>query len=187
MNLIKVGYWKSDQEPHLPDPTTLPQIDPSIKSLVLKYLHIGDTYNRWLGYSWCRFNCGISDAEMGSTCITDKTYLWPQGLYHYVDKHDVSLPQDFINHIIKNNKAIMNHQLKSAIGSKEIHYGMIKVFTFGKKTIYHYGYETTFEPLNEQELKVRHILIDMRNFVGDDDTFDACFKSVLKYINKANQ
>ena len=106
MKLISVGYWKSDEEPHLPDPTTLPQIRQSIKPLVLRYLLYGDTHIRWKGYSHCRFNWGIKDFDMGSTCITDKTYLWPEGLYHYVDKHNVSLPQDFIDHIIHNKHKV---------------------------------------------------------------------------------
>lgn len=75
-------------------------------------------------------------------------------------------------------------QPTSAIGKKEIHYGMLDVFTFNRKTIYHWGYDTTYQSLTEQELKVKTILSDMWNYVGDDDTFDACFKSVLKHIQK---
>ena len=70
---------------------------------------------------------------------------------------------------------------KSAIGTKETHYGFLDVF-LGRKKIFHYGYETTSEPLNPLELQARAILSDVKN--GDDDTFDACFKAVLKYINK---
>jgi hypothetical protein len=74
--------------------------------------------------------------------------------------------------------------MKSGIDSKETHYGMLDVFTFSKKKIFHYGFETTSEPLNEQELQVRNILIDMYNFNGDDDTFDACFKAILNHKAK---
>lgn len=74
-----------------------------------------------------------------------------------------------------------NNLYKSAIGSKETHYGFIEVF-LGRKRIYHWGFESTTEPLTPLELKVRDILADVKN--GDDDTFDACFKAVLKHIKE---
>lgn len=108
MKLIKVGYWKSEDEPHLPDPTTLGQIDPTVKYLVLQYLSKGKTHIAWKGYSNCRFKCGIPSHKMGSTCRTDGTYQWPEGLYHYVDEHNVTLPQDFITHIMTNTNKSHN-------------------------------------------------------------------------------
>ena len=31
----------------------------------------------------------------------DEDYIWPQGLFHYVKIHNVDLPLEFINHILK--------------------------------------------------------------------------------------
>lgn len=103
--LIEVGYWKSDDEPNYPDPTTVGKIDPEIKKIVLDYLSKGKLNDRWKGYSYCRFNCGINDSDMGSTDYTDGVYVWPVGLTHYVGTHNVNLPQHFIDHILKNNQS----------------------------------------------------------------------------------
>lgn len=98
--LIKVGYWKSEDEPNLPDPTILPQIDPTVKYMVLQYLKNAKTHQYWKGPSWCRFRCGIRDFDMGTTDKTDDKYIWPAGLTHYVEEHNVTLPQEFITHIM---------------------------------------------------------------------------------------
>jgi hypothetical protein len=37
---------------------------------------------------------------MGSSDLTDGTWLWPEGLAHYVRKHDVVLPEEFIAHVV---------------------------------------------------------------------------------------
>lgn len=103
-NLIPIGYWKSTEEPNLPDPTQLPKIDPEIKPIVLQYLANGKTHKHWRGHSWCRFRCGIPNTKMGSTDQTDGKYVWPTGLYHYIEEHNITLPQEFINHIIQNTK-----------------------------------------------------------------------------------
>jgi len=49
-----------------------------------------------MGLSPCRI-CGRNN---GSLEYTDGTYLWPQGLAHYVDEHEVRLPDEFVRHAI---------------------------------------------------------------------------------------
>jgi len=49
-----------------------------------------------MGYSYCRFDCGIPDCEMGSIDLYDGVWVWPQGLVHYVEFHSVCLPYEFI-------------------------------------------------------------------------------------------
>jgi hypothetical protein len=49
-----------------------------------------------MGYSFCRFVCGIADWDMGSADFCDGDWLWPEGLAHYVEKHSVRLPDEFI-------------------------------------------------------------------------------------------
>jgi hypothetical protein len=33
---------------------------------------------------------------MGSRCLTDGLWVWPEGLAHYVEHHDVYLPAEFL-------------------------------------------------------------------------------------------
>ena len=48
------------------------------------------------GLSWCRFHC--EQEYCGSLEFTDGYYLWPEGLLHYVQNHEVKLPEEFIAH-----------------------------------------------------------------------------------------
>lgn len=49
-----------------------------------------------MGYSPCRL-CGL--ASNGNLDLTDGTYIWPEGLAHYVLEHSVRLPDEFIHHV----------------------------------------------------------------------------------------
>lgn len=71
--------------------------DPDIKAQVLKHLRSGTVKHSWCGYSTCRI-CG---ATLGSTCVTDGAWTWPDGLSHYVEEHDAGLPAEFIEHALK--------------------------------------------------------------------------------------
>ena len=53
---------------------------------------------RWRGSSWCRFECG--ERGMGSVCLTDGVYVWPEGFGHYIEKHHVRPPQEFLEHVL---------------------------------------------------------------------------------------
>lgn len=66
------------------------------KSLIVAYLNGGELAGQQLGYSWCRFSCDNEYGSMGSQELTDGVWMWPQGLAHYVEKHDVMLPDAFI-------------------------------------------------------------------------------------------
>jgi hypothetical protein len=103
-NPIAIGYWRNDTNPLLPEPSKFVDhnIDSNIRNLVAKYLENGKRFIPMLGFSWCRFECGIEDHKMGSYCLTDGDYIWPQGLSHYIRMHDVWLPEVFINHVLKN-------------------------------------------------------------------------------------
>jgi len=48
-----------------------------------------------VGFSTCRI-CGKSN---GSRELVDSSYLWPEGLAHYVRVHSVRLPSEFIDHV----------------------------------------------------------------------------------------
>jgi hypothetical protein len=47
------------------------------------------------GMSYCRFGCGWN----GSSERSDGVWVWPEGLAHYVQCHDVRLPDDLVLHM----------------------------------------------------------------------------------------
>ncbi len=95
-----IGYWQSDREPGLPHPKNFikDQISAEDRKLLVEYLDRGKVLMQCLGYSFCRFNCGTPDYEMGTANLTDGKYVWPEKLSHYISKHDVWLPEPFIHH-----------------------------------------------------------------------------------------
>lgn len=107
-----IGYWvdlrttdegvagprQHSLAPVLPDPRRLVEVlgrqEPDRR--VLTYLSTGHVYRAHVGYSYCRFGCGLHDIETGTTDLTDGTWVWPEGLAHYVDCHGVPLPDEFL-------------------------------------------------------------------------------------------
>jgi hypothetical protein len=101
-----IGYWAWPKTEYqeasvgLPDPHDFVDEtwDKIQRAACVRYLQAGKTFESWRGWSWCRFACG--ERKMGSQCLTDGTYVWPQGLSHYVERHGVRLPQEFVNHVL---------------------------------------------------------------------------------------
>lgn len=93
---MKIGYWKSPSEPDLPDPVP-GTWNPTELAAVIAYLKRGLPKHHWKGWSNCRL-CGIHN---GSRCLTDGAYTWPEGLPHYLEAHSVTLPRDFVDHVLK--------------------------------------------------------------------------------------
>ena len=58
--LRAIGYWRSEGEPDLPNPTEFvdPSWDATERAVVITYLRAGKAAIGWLGSSWCRFGCG---------------------------------------------------------------------------------------------------------------------------------
>jgi hypothetical protein len=96
--LKSVGYWWSPETPDYPPPQDLvdPEWCPADRSRVVAYLRSGSVYAQWRGLSHCRFRCGAKPFEMGSRCLTDGIWVWPEGLSHYVEQHFVTLPSEFV-------------------------------------------------------------------------------------------
>jgi hypothetical protein len=59
-----------------------------------------------MGYSHCRFQCGIPDSQMGSAEYNDGIWAWPEGLAHYVEMHLIALPDEFLTHVRVNDYEI---------------------------------------------------------------------------------
>jgi hypothetical protein len=103
--LTAIGYWHSFNEPSLPDPGSF--VDDAWNSeerdKIVAYLRAAHQMPyAFAGVSWCRFRCGISD--LGSTEYTDGKYLWPVGLVHYVEKHNVKLPREVIDFMLNHKE-----------------------------------------------------------------------------------
>jgi hypothetical protein len=106
-----VGYWcptnhspsgpafRPPAEAELPDPRRLvgPDRDTADRERIVAYLRAGHVYAQWRGLSYCRFRCGIESGLMGSRCLTDGAWVWPEGLAHYVEAHSVRLPVEFVS------------------------------------------------------------------------------------------
>ncbi len=105
LNLKLIGYWRSSYEPNWPDPAWFVDelLTKSEISMTVEYLKQG-TYLPYAagGYSWCRFCC--DDMRLGNREQTDGKFLWPEKLWHYVECHNVRLPEEFVNEVIKNEQ-----------------------------------------------------------------------------------
>lgn len=89
-----IGYWHSVDQPDYPDPGKFvdEQWSSEERNRILDYLTSGSEMPyAAAGVSWCRFRCGVHG--LGALEYTDGIHLWPEGLAHYIEKHNVRLPQ----------------------------------------------------------------------------------------------
>ena len=91
-----IGYFiTSLADEELPAPQEL--VGPDDRLLrVADYLDRGLIHESYRGISWCRFQCG--EECMGSRDLTDGVWVWPEGLSHYLRRHSVRLPEEFVAH-----------------------------------------------------------------------------------------
>ena len=98
-----IGFWRDpgirDHRFRHPIAFVDSEWDLAERRLVADHLRSGKRATSCMGYSWCRFNCGIDDAEMGDSDFSDGLWLWPEGLAHYVLEHAVRLPEEFLRHV----------------------------------------------------------------------------------------
>jgi hypothetical protein len=68
---------------------------PQERARTLAYLRSGLPFACFEGLSYCRFEC----REGGGGCqeFTEEEWVWPEGLAHYVERHDVRLPDAFLD------------------------------------------------------------------------------------------
>lgn len=99
LSLKMIGFWKNDEFPNFPIPIENSRTyNDNMKEKIICYLsNIYLKKLRYLGYYQCR----ICNCDNGLADIYDEEYIWPQGLVHYVKIHNVDLPPEFINHILK--------------------------------------------------------------------------------------
>jgi len=97
--LRAIGYWRSERQDGLPRPQDFvdPAWDPRLRALASLYLRNASAAVSWRGSSSCRFSC---KERNGSRCMSDGVFIWPEGLVHYVDRHSVRLPDEFMDHVV---------------------------------------------------------------------------------------
>ena len=127
--LKAVGFWQLDQYyPYYPHPKHLVERGwrENERVQIVAYLKAGHQCGSWYSYSCyscCRFNCfslesydNLSEIEqievtkklieMGRDDLSDGEWFWPEGLAHYVEKHNVCLPDTFILTMQKNSWSV---------------------------------------------------------------------------------
>ena len=94
-------------QPLLPHPNRLIEVlgHCSYDQRVLAYVDGGIEVAVCMGYSTCRC-CDIADEEMGSRDLTDGTWVWPEGLSHYLRVHKLPLPNAFLQTMHENCHAV---------------------------------------------------------------------------------
>lgn len=100
--VVEVIKRSSLLDSHLLDPKTLVDHnwDTDVRAAVINHLKNGRKNHGWLGHSKCRF----CDCDNGSWDMTDGTYVWPEGLVHYIIEHGVRLDEEFVSHVMKRKK-----------------------------------------------------------------------------------
>jgi hypothetical protein len=98
ISLIRIGLWRSDTAPDLPDPHAWIDEgwDEGERAALETYLSCGTVARAFVGFSPCRI-CGERN---GNLEYSDGRYLWPEGLSHYVEKHSVRLPAEFVAYAV---------------------------------------------------------------------------------------
>ncbi|MBL9077529.1 MAG: hypothetical protein JNL08_08500 [Planctomycetes bacterium] len=96
-----VGWWFRDEAPGpLPRPQLLVRPwQPAERAAVVAHLRAGKVLETYPEPSYCRFACGAAD--MGRADLSDGTFVWPEGLVHYVTEHSVALPARFVAHALQ--------------------------------------------------------------------------------------
>lgn len=113
--LKAIGYWRNDHHPDLPEPKDYVDRswDSAERARVLAYLGAAEPILHWRGFSNCRI-CGIPN---GSSCMSDGTYVWPEGFAHYLKDHGVRPPDEFLDHVYRRLETT-----KSMTGAEKVTY-----------------------------------------------------------------
>lgn len=95
---LMLGYWHAepaDGYSH-PQPLVDHAWEAARRDLIVQYLRRGVRSGYCLGFSYCRFGCRPRTNGCAEFC--DDIWCWPEGLAHYVEVHDIRLPDEFVAH-----------------------------------------------------------------------------------------
>ena len=99
--LIAIGFWNDGSvgcPMHNPQEFVDQHLDPPVRDAMAHYLRSGVECARYLGASWCRFDCDAPPQALGVADLSDGVWMWPVGLAHYVERHAVGLPEEFVEY-----------------------------------------------------------------------------------------
>lgn len=108
--MIRIGYYKEFIELNDPElAEQFPAMTDSFlskpiknKNTIIKYLHSGNIDTVCMQEAQDVFTGeSIGFRDYGRS---DGTYKWPECLAYYVDKYNLQLPDDFIQHILNQTK-----------------------------------------------------------------------------------
>jgi hypothetical protein len=99
-----------DKKDALPWPADLidERQDPLVLEIVAQYLDDCPFGEHYMGFSTCRV-CG---KHLGCSDRTDGEWVWPDELSHYLRAHNVRLPDDFIEHVLKAKGEYMGREIR---------------------------------------------------------------------------
>jgi len=107
-SLKLIGYWAPAHHwtgiQTIPGKPSWPDIRRAVqpgwrltdRESLVDYLGSGTYVIGYLGSSSCRFGCCDYYDRLGSQEYTDGEWVWPGGLSHYVERHAVILPDEFV-------------------------------------------------------------------------------------------
>lgn len=105
LRLILIGYWDGPDADHswpAPEGFVDSCWDETERDLVASFLRRGFVARAFMGYSECRM-CGKKNGDLE---LSDGLFVWPEGLAHYVAKHEVRPPERFVRHVIETVEAL---------------------------------------------------------------------------------
>lgn len=107
LEMRAIGYFRGlhGDSPELPDPRDYidRDWDATERDIVIAYLREGQVFEEWRGLSECRFGsaCWTPRSKMGTKCLYDGVFIWPEGFSHYLERHFVKPPEEFVRHAIE--------------------------------------------------------------------------------------
>ena len=123
-----IGYWQQefkgpyDDEYDWPHPKYLTNEawEKANRQQIVQYLQNGVWVYEELGFSYCRFEPDLDNRLMGCKELTDGEWIWPEGLAHYIEKHSVILPDEFIETLKRNHFQIPEGLNPSDLEKEEV-------------------------------------------------------------------
>lgn len=106
-----IGYWHPIHPSDIntttiqfPDPRKLVDVSwcPDSRDQIINYLKNAIVYCTEMDYAYNRFT-NLRDEDMGCRELTDGIWMWPEGLYVYVEKYKIKLPEEFVSHMKAND------------------------------------------------------------------------------------
>jgi hypothetical protein len=159
--LTLIGYWFGPLSPDWPDvrQSVDPDWDGDERRAAIEHLRHGRYFRSFLGLSHCRF-CSCLN---GSGELTDGTYYWPEGLAHYLEKHQVSLPRRFVDHVL------LGRKVRPLVKARDIENAPVyevwwKGQTWQKRGPAHQSYRSDFLEMLRQDFALG---LFFRNSPGD--------------------